>query len=101
MTPQEQNAKEAYNATLLRLNARAWGIAVGLVFGMGLFLATVVLLLKGGLEVGAHLRLLGELLPGYSVTLGGAFIGFGYAFLIGYAIGRIIGSVYNALARGD
>ncbi len=101
MTPQKQNEKEAYSATLLRLNARAWGIAVGLVFGMGLFLATVVLLMKGGLEVGAHLRLLGNLLPGYSVTLSGAFIGFGYAFVIGYAIGRIIGSVYNALARGD
>ena len=101
MTPQEQNAKEAYSATLLRLNARAWGIAVGLVFGMGLFLATMVLLMKGGFEVGAHLGLLGKLLPGYSVTVGGAFIGFGYAFVIGYAIGRIIGSVYNALARGD
>jgi hypothetical protein len=68
---------------------------------MGLFLATMVLLMKGGLEVGAHLGLLGKLLPGYSVTVGGAFIGFGYAFVIGYAIGRIIGSVYNALARGD
>lgn len=101
MTFQEQNAKEAYNATLLRLNAGAWGIAVGLVFGMGLFLATMVLLMKGGLQVGAHLGLLGKLLPGYSVTVGGAFIGFGYAFVIGYAIGRIIGSVYNALARGD
>ncbi|HUR00289.1 MAG TPA: hypothetical protein VM166_12605 [Gemmatimonadaceae bacterium] len=101
MTPQEQNAKEAYSATLLRLNARAWGIAVGLVFGMGLFLATMVLLMKGGLDVGAHLGLLSKLLPGYSVTVGGAFIGFGYAFVIGYAIGRIIGSVYNALARGD
>ena len=101
MTPQKQKAKEAYSATLLRLNARAWGIAVGLVFGMGLFLATMVLLMKGGLEVGAHLGLLGKLLPGYKVTVGGAFIGFGYAFVIGYAIGRIIGSVYNALARGD
>ena len=101
MTPQKQKAKEAYSATLLRLNARAWGIAVGLVFGMGLFLATMVLLMKGGLEVGAHLGLLGKLLPGYSVTVGGAFIGFGYAFVIGYAVGRIIGSVYNALARGD
>ncbi len=100
MTLQEQNAKEAYSTTLLRLNARAWGIAVGLVFGMGLFLATIVLLMKGGLDVGAHLGLLGKLLPGYSVTVGGAFIGFGYAFVIGYAIGRIIGSVYNALARG-
>lgn len=101
MTPEEQNAKEAYSATLLKLNARAWGIAVGLVFGIGLFLATIVLLLKGGVEVGAHLALLGKLLPGYSVTVGGAFIGFGYAFVIGFAIGRIIGSVYNALARGD
>lgn len=101
MASQEQNAKEAYSATLLHLNARAWGIAVGLVFGMGLFLATMVLLMKGGLAVGAHLGLLGRLLPGYSVTVGGAFIGFGYAFVIGYAIGRIIGSVYNALARGD
>ena len=101
MTPQEPNAREAYSGTLLRLNARAWGIAVGLVFGMGLFLATMVLLMKGGLEVGAHLTLLGKLLPGYRVTVGGAFIGFGYAFVIGYAIGRIIGSVYNALARGD
>lgn len=101
MTPKEPNAKEAYSATLLRLNARAWGIAVGLVLGTGLFLATIVLLLKGGPEVGAHLALLGKLLPGYRVTVGGAFIGFGYAFVIGYAIGRIIGSVYNALARGD
>jgi hypothetical protein len=101
MTPQDLNAKEAYRATLLRLNARAWGIAVGLVFAMGLFLATIVLVMTGGLDVGAHLGLLGKLLPGYSVTVGGAFIGFGYAFVIGYAIGRIIGSVYNSLARGD
>ena len=100
MKPREQNAKETYSATLLRLNARAWGIAVGLVFGLGLFLATMVLLMRGGPEVGAHLRLLGKLLPGYSVTVSGAFIGLIYAFVIGYAVGRIIGSVYNALARG-
>ena len=101
MTRQELNAKEAYRTTLLRLNARAWGIAVGLVFGVGLFLATVVLLMKGGEQIGVHLALLGKLLPGYRVTVGGAFIGFGYAFVIGYAIGRMIGSVYNTLARGD
>lgn len=89
----------AYKQTLLRLNARAWGIAVGLLLGSGLFLATLVLLLKGGEAVGAHLGLLGHLLPGYSVSVGGAFIGFGYLFVTGYAIGRTIGAVYNALAR--
>ena len=81
------------------MNARAWGIAVGLLMGLGLFLATIILVLKGGPLMGAHLGLLGQLLPGYRVTVGGAFIGFGYLFVIGYAIGRTIGAVYNALAR--
>lgn len=87
--------------TLLRLNAGAWGIAIGLLFGVGLFLATTVLILKGGPRVGAHLSLIGAYLPGYRVTWGGAFIGFVYLFVIGYAIGRLIGGVYNALARSD
>lgn len=85
--------------TLLRLNARAWGIAVGLLLGLALFLATVLLLLKGGATVGPHLALIGAFLPGYRVTWAGAFIGFVYLFVIGYAIGRIIGTIYNALAR--
>ncbi len=97
----EMNERAAYRMTLLRLNARAWGIAVGLISGTGLFVATALLLIKGGADVGAHLSLLGMLLPGYRVSIGGAFIGFAYLFVIGYAVGRIIGSVYNKLARGD
>lgn len=99
MIRKETESRDAYSTTLLRLNAHAWGMAVGLVCGTGLLLATIVLLIKGGADVGAHLRLLGGLLPGYEVSVGGAFIGSGYAFVIGYAVGRIIGGVYNALAR--
>ena len=84
---------------LLRLNARAWGVALGLLFGIGLFLATTILVIRGGSSVGPHLGLLGVFLPGYSVSVGGAFIGFVYLFVIGYLIGWVIGSVYNALAR--
>ncbi len=87
--------------TLLKLNARAWGIAVGLLLGIGIFVATALLIIKGGATVGPHLSLLGSYLPGYSVTWPGAFIGFVYLFVIGYAIGRLIGGVYNALARSD
>jgi hypothetical protein len=87
--------------TLLKLNARAWGIAVGLLFGIGIFLATVFLLIKGGPNVGQHLNLIGQYLPGYSVTWPGAFLGFVYLFVIGYAIGRLIGGVYNALVRSE
>ena len=87
--------------TLLKLNARAWGIAIGLLLGLGLFIATTLLIMKGGRTVGPHLSLIGAYLPGYRVTWAGALIGFVYLFVIGYAIGRIIGGVYNALARSD
>ncbi len=87
--------------TLLKLNARAWGIALGLLLGLGLALATLVLVIRGGKPVGPHLRLLALFLPGYRVSIAGAFIGFAYLFVIGYAIGRLIGSVYNKLARSD
>jgi len=81
-----------------RLNARAWGIAVGLLSGLGLFIATNVLVLRGGIDVGKHLSLLSAYFPGYRVSFGGSLIGFVYAFVIGYGLGRLIGSVYNWLA---
>ena len=73
---------------VLQLNARAWGIAFGLLAGLGLFGATLFLTLKGGENVGQHLQLLGIFFPGYRVTIGGAFIGLIYGFVLGYA-GRI------------
>jgi hypothetical protein len=93
--------KEDELRTLLRLNAHAWGVAIGLLFGLGLFLATIFLLVKGGEPVGPHLSLIGAYLPGYAVTWGGAFIGFAYMFVIGYVVGRMIGGIYNGLARDD
>jgi hypothetical protein len=85
------------NAAILRLNGRAWGIALGLLMGGGLFVATIFLVLKGGPDVGQHLRLLSVFFPGYQVTILGSFIGFVYAFVVGYAVGRVIGAVYNRL----
>jgi hypothetical protein len=99
MTNPERTGQDDVRITLLKLNARAWGIALGLLFGLGLALATLVLVFRGGPNVGRHLRLLGMFLPGYQVSVAGAFIGFAYMFVIGYAIGRLIGLVYNRLAR--
>lgn len=81
-----------------RLNAQAWGVSFGLLLGVGLFVATIILVAKGGPNVGQHLSLLREYLPGYRVTVAGAFLGFIYAFVIGYALGRVIGVVYNKVA---
>lgn len=85
--------------TLAKLHAQAWGVAAGFVFGFGLFAATIILVIIGGPNMGQHLGLLSIFLPGYSVSIVGAFVGFVYAFVIGYAMGRLIGSVYNTTAR--
>ena len=58
-----------------------------------------MLVLKGGAQVGKHLNLLGVYLPGYRVTLLGSVIGFIYMFVIGYGLGRIVGSLYNRLVE--
>ena len=85
--------------TLARIDGRAWGIATGLVFGLGLFAATIFLVLKGGAVVGPHLQLLGMFFPGYRVSVAGSLLGFVYAFVFGYALGRLLGVVYNAIAH--
>jgi hypothetical protein len=78
-----------------RVSARGWGFALGILAGLGLFVATIVLVIRGGPQVGPHLQLLGVYFPGYAVSWAGAFIGAAYAFVIGYIAGRTTGAVYN------
>ena len=87
--------------TPARVNSRAWGVGLGLLLAFGLLIATDILVLKGGRVVGPHLALLGSYLPGYRVSLGGSFVGFGYGMVIGYCAGRLMGAVYNRLVLRD
>lgn len=98
-TPDARSQEHELQTALLRLNARAWGIALGLLLGGGLFVATNILVLKGGRNVGQHLALLSVFLPGYRVTFFGSVIGFIYLFVIGYILGRLVGVVYNRLVE--
>lgn len=93
----EADENQTLRDALLRMNARAWGIGMGLLLATGLFLATNILVLKGGPNMGQHLGLLAIYLPGYSVSFLGSVIGFVYAFVGGYALGRLVGLVYNYL----
>jgi len=91
--------EEALEKAVVRLNAKLMGIVVGFLAGLGLFLATMILVLKGGPDVGAHLGLLSQFFPGYRVTFLGSFVGFFYAFVVGFVIGSALGAVYNKVAR--
>ncbi len=81
---------ETLRATIYRASARAWGIAIGLVLGLGLLVATWWLLLRGGENAGAHLGRISHIFPGYDLSWTGGLIGFLYAFVAGYALGRLL-----------
>ena len=91
---EEQIAK-----AVVQLNAKLLGVVFGMLLGMGLFLVTIILVLKGGENVGQHLVLLAQFFPGYSVTYLGSVIGFVYAFAVGMVIGSVVGAVYNKVAH--
>lgn len=91
--------EERLEKAVVRLNARLLGLVLGFLLGVGLFLATNILVLKGGRVVGPHLALLSQFFPGYRVTFLGSLIGFCYAFVVGYVIGAVLGAVYNKVAR--
>lgn len=73
-------------------------IVFGMVGGVGLLLATVWLLIKGGDPVGPTLGLLGNYFPGYAVTWPGALIGFVYGALMGAIAGWSTAWIYNRVA---
>lgn len=85
--------------TLTRLNARVLGVTVGALCASGLFGATLVLLLRGGGDVGKHLRLLRHFLPGYDVTWGGLVLALPYGAVAGFLAGWLISRIYNWVAR--
>jgi len=82
---------------LAKLDGVALGIAVGLLFGLVVFLATVVLVVKGGEVVGPNLGLLSNYFIGYEVTLQGSLIGFIYGFGSGFVLGGLIAFLRNTV----
>jgi len=69
--------------------------AFALFGGFSLFMMTALLLLKGGQNVGLHLKLLSNFYWGYDVTWFGSIVGFFYGALTGWVIGWLIGILYN------
>jgi protoporphyrinogen oxidase len=71
----------------LKLDRVAFGLSLGTLSGLVLFLATIVLVLKGGDVVGPKLELLSHYFPGYSVTGYGSLVGLFYGFIAGFSGG--------------
>jgi hypothetical protein len=84
---------------LMRFNAVISGLTFGIILGLGIFMATNILLLKGGDVVGPHLSLLGHFFIGYEVSFLGSLIGFVYGCLTGFVVGYLFAYLYNWVAN--
>lgn len=99
MTEENGNREHlALTRAIARLRSGIMAVVFGLTAGTGLWLATVWLVIRGGKNVGQHLKLLRFYFPGYSVTWPGAFVGFFYAALLGAMAGFLLAWLYNRLA---
>lgn len=68
------------------LHRAAMGLAIGIVFGTVVFLATVISMDRD-LEAARHVGLLSQFFIGYSVSLRGALVGLAWGFATGYVLG--------------
>src|SRR5439155_8004116 len=80
---------EVIEAAFAKLDPLALGVAVGVVSGLGIFIATAILLVRGGPVVGPMLSLLRYYVFGFEVTWTGAFVGFGEVGLWGFGLGYL------------
>jgi protoporphyrinogen oxidase len=78
-----------------RMDKLALAAATGSMSGLLVFLATIWLLFKGGEAIGPNLQLLSQYFAGYTVTVKGAFIAFGYSFGWGFLFGWLIAYLRN------
>lgn len=88
-------ADEIIQKVFAKLDPIALGVSMGVVVGVGLFLATMALLLKGGPVVGPTLGLLNNFLIGYEVTWQGAFVGLIEGAIGGFLLGYSLANLRN------
>lgn len=85
-------------AAFARLDVVALGVAVGLLFGLTLWIATAYLLVKGappGEHIGPHLGLLSHYLPLYSVSWSGSLFGLVDGFVLGFLVGSLLAIAWD------
>ena len=94
---QNQDKANEVRKVIARIQARIMAFVMAVICGLSIFIATAWLLIKGGENVGQHLQLLGQYLPGYKVTWIGSFVGMFYGTIIGGIAGWLIGFIYNRI----
>lgn len=87
-----------FHAIFAKVDKTAFALASGLIFFLGMFAITAMLIIKGAtpdIPIGPNLQLLNNYLPGYNLTWFGNIIGSIYIGIIGAIIGFLVASLWN------
>ena len=80
----------------MKLRKRALGLSLGVVWGLAVFLLTILSTMRGA---GQTLPKLSRYFLGYSVSYGGAFVGLFWGFVYGFIGGVLIAWLYDLFCR--
>lgn len=80
----------------MKLNKKAFGMAFGILWGVSVFIATVIVMIKGG---GDTMVLLRKFYWGYEINFGGAVLGLIYGFVHGFIFGWLFAWAYNLVGK--
>lgn len=81
----------------MKLNAKALGLTLGIIWGACVFIMTIISIPTG--YGGLVLAGVKSVYPGYTIGVGGAFVGLILGFIDGFICGYLIAFVYNKLAK--
>lgn len=79
----------------LRIAGHEFGLALGCLMALQLFLATLWLVVRGTAGESVHAALLMNYIPGYSVSILGGLFGAASMFVITYLFSRLLAGIYN------
>jgi hypothetical protein len=94
----DADARRRLRPPVLRISRYAFGVALGLVAGLQLFVATTWLVVRGTAHESVHAQLLSNYVPHYNVSLQGGLIGAIELFLLVSLGSALATSVYDYVA---
>ncbi len=83
----------------MKLNAKALGFTLGILWGLAIFIVTLASLWTTGGYGEKFLHGIASVYPGCSISYIGALVGLGYGFVDAFICGWLIAIIYNFFTK--
>lgn len=81
------------------LSGNALGIGLGALMALQLLVTTNWLVVRGTAAYSPNAALVGQYLPGYTVSFAGSLVGAAELFIVAFVFSHVLAAIYNGVAR--